>query len=269
MGALSGGAPVYPDVRVVAVTGAASGIGLETTRQLVGSGANVALIDVDASALATAERTIWHADGQLMSIAGDTAETSQMEDAIRAITERFGRLDALVANAGIRMRSTRVTELEDDVWDRLIRVNLRGIFVACRAGARPMIAAKSGAMVAVASISGCVPRIGQSAYCVSKAGVIQLARTLALELAEHRIRVNAVCPGTVNTALLKQAQAQDGAQVLQDRIYGSTAHFRPGIPLRQIAEPEDVAAMILFLLSPAARHITGQTICVDGGESIV
>ncbi len=258
-----------PEAKVIAVTGSASGIGYETARQLAASGANLALLDVDSPALAVAERTIPHAEGQLMSIAVDTAETPQMESAVQAITERFGRLDGLVASAGIRMRSTRVTELEDDVWDRLMRVNLRGVFVACRAGARPMIAAKGGAIVAVASLSGFAPRIGQSAYCVSKAGVIQLARTLALELAEHRIRVNAVCPGTVNTAILKQAQAQDGPQVLQDRIYGSTTHFRPGIPLRQIAEPEDIVATILFLLSPGARHITGQTIFVDGGESIV
>ena len=257
------------ETKVVAVTGSASGIGFETARQLASSGASVALLDIDARALAVAERTIPHAEGQLMSLAADTAETSQMESAVQAITARFGRLDGLVANAGIRMRSTRVTELDDDVWDRLMRVNLRGVFVACRAAARPMIAANSGAIVAVASLIGFAPRIGQSAYCVSKAGVIQLSRALALELAEHRIRVNAVCPGTVNTAILKQAQAQDGPQTLQDRIHGSTTRFRPGIPLRQIAEPEDIAATILFLLSPAARHITGQTIFVDGGESII
>jgi 2,3-dihydro-2,3-dihydroxybenzoate dehydrogenase len=257
------------ETKVVAVTGSASGIGLETARQLASSGASVALLDIDARALAVAERTIPHTEGQLMSIAVDTAETSQMESAVQSTTARFGRLDGLVASAGIRMRSTRVTELEDDVWDRLMRVNLRGVFVACRAAARPMIAANSGAIVAVASLIGFAPRIGQSAYCVSKAGVIQLSRALALELAEHRIRVNAVCPGTVNTAILKQAQAQDGPQTLQDRIHGSTTHFRPGIPLRQIAEPEDIAATILFLLSPAARHITGQTIFVDGGESII
>jgi NAD(P)-dependent dehydrogenase (short-subunit alcohol dehydrogenase family) len=258
-----------PDANVVAVTGAASGIGLETTRQLVLSGSRVVLIDIDQSALSVAEQSIPHADGQLMTITADTAETSQMEDAVRAITARFGRLDGLVANAGIRMQSTLITELEDDVWDRLMRVNLRGVFVACRAGTRPMIEAKSGAVVAIASLSGHAPRIGQSAYCVSKAGVIQLARTLALELAEHRIRVNAVCPGTVNTPLMKQAQIQDGPQVLQDRIYGSLTRFRPGIPLRQIAEPEDIAATIMFLLSPAARDITGQAVFVDGGESIV
>jgi len=257
------------DVKVVAVTGAASGIGLETARQLAASGAKVALIDVDPAALPAAERAIPHTEGQLLCITADTAETPQMESAVQAITARFGRLDGLVANAGVRMRSTPVSELEDDVWDRQMRVNLRGVFVACRAGARPMVAAKSGAIVTVASLSGFAPRIGQSAYCVSKAGVIQFARTLALELSEHHIRVNAVCPGTVNTALLKQAHAQDGPQVLQDRIYGNAARFRPGIPLRQIAEPEDIAATILFLLSPAARHITGQTIFVDGGESIV
>ncbi len=257
------------EARVVAVTGAASGIGLETARQLAASGAKVALIDVDSAALPAAERAIPHAEGQLLSLAADTAETSQMEGAVEAITARFGRLDGFVANAGVRMRSTPVMELDDAVWDRLMRVNLRGVFVACRAGARPMIAAKAGAIVAVASLSGFAARIGQSAYCVSKAGVIQFARTLSLELAEHRIRVNAVCPGTVNTAILKQAQVQDGPQVLHDRIYGNVARFRPGIPLRQIAEPEDIAGTILFLLSPAARHITGQTIFVDGGESIV
>jgi 2,3-dihydro-2,3-dihydroxybenzoate dehydrogenase len=254
---------------VVAVTGAASGIGLETTRQLVLSGSRVALIDLDPSALSVAEQTLPHAGGQLMTIRADTAETPQMESAVRAIIDRFGRLDGLVACAGIRMQSTLALDLEDDVWDRVLRVNLRGVFVACRAAARPMIAGKSGAIVAIASLSGHAPRIGQSAYCVSKAGVIQLGRTLALELAEHRIRVNMVCPGTVNTPLLKQAQAQDGPQVLQERIYGSAARFRPGIPLRQIAEPEDIAAAVLFLLSPAARDITGQTIFVDGGESIV
>ena len=258
-----------PEVKAVAVTGAANGIGFETARQLVASGGSVAMIDVDSQALSVAERTLSHAEGQIMSITADTAVTSQMENAMQAITARFGRLDGLVANAGVRMRSTRVTDLDDDVWDRLIRVNLRGVFVACRAAARPMIAAKSGAIVCVASLIGSAARIGQSAYSVSKAGVIQLVRTLALELSEHHIRVNAVCPGTVNTAILKQAQAQDGAQTLQERIYGSTAHFRPGIPLRRIAEPEDIAATILFLLSPTARHITGQAIFVDGGESIV
>ncbi len=257
------------ELKVVAVTGAANGIGFETVRKLVALGVSVAMIDVDPLALSAAERRLPHAEGQLMGIAADTTETAQMENAIQAITARFGRLDGLVANAGVRMRSTRVTDLEDEVWDRLMRVNLRGVFVACRAGARPMIAAGSGVIVAVASLSGYAPRIGQSAYCVSKAGVIQLARTLALELSEHHIRVNSVCPGTVNTAFLKQAQAQDGAETLQERIYGSTTRFRPGIPLRRIAEPEDVAATILFLLSPAARHITGQAIFVDGGESII
>ncbi len=254
---------------VVAVTGAASGMGFETTRQLIAAGSRVALIDVDAAALAAAASAIPHADGQLMTITADTAETPEMEAAVRDITGRFGRLDGLVACAGVRMRSTPTAELEDEVWDRVMRVNLRGVFVACRAAARPMIAAKSGAIVVIASLSGQFARIGQSAYCVSKAGVIQLARTLALELAEHRIRVNAICPGTVNTPLIKQAAIQDGPQVVHERIHGSLKRFRAGIPLRQIAEPEDIAATIMFLLSPAARHITGQAIFVDGGESIV
>jgi 2,3-dihydro-2,3-dihydroxybenzoate dehydrogenase len=267
---LSGGKHMSYEGQAIAVTGAANGIGLETARMLAARGASVALIDLDSVALASAAQLFSESNHQaVMTIAADTADTDAMENAIAEVLRRFGRLDALVANAGIRMHSTPIVELEDEIWDRVIRVNLRGVFVSCRAAARPMIEKKAGCIVVVASISGHAVRIGQSAYCASKAGAIQLGRVFALELAEHRIRVNTVCPGTVNTAMFKLAQAQDGPQVLQERIYGSASRFRPGIPLRQIAEPEDVASAIVFLLSSDARHITGQTVFVDGGESIV
>jgi len=255
--------------QVIAVTGAAGGLGLEASKHFARAGASVALIDLYAEPLAEARELIEGAPDKIITIAADTADSGAMGNAITGIVNRFGRLDGLIANAGVRMKSTLVSELDDEIWDRTLRVNLRGVFVTCRAAARAMIQAKSGAIVTVASISGQAPRLGQSAYCASKAGVIQLSRVLALELAEHHIRVNTLCPGTINTPMMKRVQLQDGPQAINDRIYGSLERFRPGIPLRRVAEPEDVVPMIAFLLSGAAKHITGQTIFVDGGESIV
>ena len=224
------------DGQAIAVTGAANGIGFETVKQLLAKDARVALIDIDRAATESAAQSLMQADGRVMALAADTADTSMMEKAIADAVVHFGRLDGLVANAGIRMHSTPVVDLEDDVWDRLVRVDLRGVFVACRAAARAMIKNKSGNIVTVASLSGHAARMGQSAYCASKAGAIQLSRVLALELAEYGIRVNSVCPGTVNTPMFKLAMAQDGPQVLTDRIHGSSSRLRPGIPLRRIAE---------------------------------
>ncbi|WP_454917892.1 SDR family NAD(P)-dependent oxidoreductase [Xanthobacter sediminis] len=253
--------------QTIVVTGAASGMGLETARQLADRGANVAMLDIGAEAVEAVaaafpdqERVFW--------AAADTADTEAMEKATAGALGRFGRVDGLVANAGVRMQSTPVTELSDEAWDRIIRINLRGAFVAMRAGARAMKATKTpGSIVTVASISGQVGRMDQSAYAASKAGAVHLSKALAVELAGFGIRVNAVCPGTVKTAMFQLALAQDGERLIHDRIYGSSERLRPGIPLRRLAESEDVSALIVFLLSQEARHITGQAIAVDGGET--
>lgn len=188
--------------QVIAVTGAASGLGLEASKYFALAGASVALIDLDAKLLEQARELIEAHREKIITIAADTAESGAMANAITTIINRYGRLDGLIANAGVRMKSTLVSDLDDELWDRLLRVNLRGVFVACRSAARAMIQAKSGAIVTVASISGQAPRLGQSAYCASKAGVIQFSRVLALELAEHHIRVNTLCPGTINTPMM-------------------------------------------------------------------
>jgi NAD(P)-dependent dehydrogenase (short-subunit alcohol dehydrogenase family) len=255
--------------QAIVITGGAGGIGLETARQLVEKGASVAIFDLSEAALAKAAETLRHSD-RVMTAVADSADTASMESAFNAVTKKFAKLNGLVANAGIRMQSTPVTELEDEVWDQVIRVNLRGVFVAIRGAARIMKkGGTGGSIVTVASLSGQVGRIDQSAYATSKAGAIHLSRVLAVELAGDNIRVNAVCPGTVNTAMLKKAQAQDGEQVLKDRIFGSQSRFRPGIPLRRIAEAEDVASTIVYLMSDGARHVTGQAVSIDGGESVV
>lgn len=255
--------------KVIAVTGGASGIGLEAARQALERGASVAIFDLDAPELDRAKAGLAQYGDRVFAAVADAADLISMTRVTSQAVGKFGRLDGLVANAGIRMRSVPFTELDEDVWDQIIRVNLRGVFITCRAAAPHMIAAKAGAIVTVASISGQVARLDQSAYCAGKAGVIQLSRALALELAQYKIRVNAVCPGTVNTAMFQKALLQDGDKIMHDRVYGSAARFRSGIPLRRIAETDDLASSILFLLSDGACHITGQALFVDGGESII
>ena len=257
------------DGGVVAVTGGASGIGLATATQLSSLGASVVLIDLSKDLLEESAKSISDLGREVMTLSTDVVNSAEMDASIEAIISRFGKLDGFVACAGIRMVSARVIDLDDDAWDRIINVNLRGMFVSCRAAARQMALAGSGAIVTIGSLSGQAPRVGQSAYSVSKAGVIQLTRVLALELAEKGIRVNTVCPGVVNTAMMKLSRAQDGEDVVNRKLYGSLSEFRVGIPLRRYAEPEDVADAVVYLLSPGAKHLTGQSLFVDGGESIV
>jgi 2,3-dihydro-2,3-dihydroxybenzoate dehydrogenase len=253
--------------QVMAITGGAGGIGREVARQLLAADASVVIIDRDATKVAMARADL--GAGRLTTIVADSARSEDMDDAMDSIMRTHQRLDGLVICAGVRMKSCAVADLNDAEWDRVVSVNLRGAFVACRAAARIMRDAGSGAIAIISSLTGKIPRLGLSAYCASKAGVTQLGKVLALELAQHNIRVNVVCPGSVDTPLMKQAMFQEGPDTLQQRIHGSPEAFRSGIPLRRIAQPEEVAAAVLFLISPAARHITGQALYVDGGESML
>jgi NAD(P)-dependent dehydrogenase (short-subunit alcohol dehydrogenase family) len=256
--------------RAYVVTGGASGIGLATVRMLLDHGASVSVIDTQPMAAAT--EIAGHADksaDHLHFLSADVADSAQVDGAIAAAVERFGRLDGLVCSAGVRIPRMPAIELDDSAWDRVLAVNLRGTFAADRAAARIFAGNGGGSIVNVASISGKAARAGQIAYGVSKAAVIHLGRILALELAKDHIRVNTVCPGVTDTPMIRGAQDQDGDQLINERIYGSTSDFRPGIPLRRIAMPEDPAAAIFFLLSAGAAHITGQELVVDGGETLI
>lgn len=236
------------DGAVAIVTGGSSGIGLATARLLIDAGAAVTVFDSNPS---PAGLGVAHADSL------DVADPASVRAAVEAVVAREGRLDILVNSAGIAIRRPAL-EVEMEDWDRVVAVNMTGSFLCAREAARVMIAqVRPGAIVNVASImglsgGGLYPNIS---YQTTKGAIVNMTRALAVEWAPHGIRVNAVAPTFVRTALTKNLFEQPD---LIRRIHDIT-------PMRQLAEPEDVAAAILYLASPAARMVTGHTLPVDGG----
>jgi NAD(P)-dependent dehydrogenase (short-subunit alcohol dehydrogenase family) len=257
---------------VVAITGGAGGIGLATARRLLDRGCRVAVLDLAQSDVdrAVAELTGAAEPDRVLGQACDTTDEESVAAAMSAIKARYGRLDGMVTTAGVRQTAKPALDIDLAVWNTTQQVNVTGTFIAARQAARLMIeTGRKGAVVTVASVTGISARVNQAAYCASKAAVLHLTRVLAVEWAQHGIRVNAVSPGVTNTPMIELAIRNEGPQVLNDKLYGSMEQFRPGIPLGRLAEPEEQAAAIDFLLSDSASFITGVTLGVDGGAGVV
>ena len=238
--------------KVALVTGASTGIGAATARLFVAEGARVALMARREDRLAETAATLAPAD-RVLAMAGDVAKREDVERVVAATVERFGGLDVLVANAGIH-RVTPFAAIEDEAWDELFAINVRGAFLACRAAARRMIEqGRGGAIVVVASTNGFVAEPGMAHYNASKGALIMLTRSMAIDLAPYRIRANAVAPGTILSEITRPMVA-DGFS------FGA-------IPAGRIGDTAEVAAPILFLASDEASYITGEILVVDGGQS--
>ncbi len=238
--------------KVALVTGAARGIGLATAKRFLAEGWGVALLDIDAATLKAAAAPLASPDAALALVC-DVADAGQVNAAMKTIEARFGRLDALVNNAGVAVFAP-VMETSDDDWSRVLAVNLTGPFLCTKAAVPLMREHGGGAIVNITSISAVRASTLRSAYGTSKAGLAHLTKQLAVELASSGIRVNAVAPGPVDTAM---AKAVHTAEIRAD--------YHDAIPLNRYGLEEELAEAIFFLSGDRASYITGQVLAVDGG----
>lgn len=244
---------MYSDLKekVVVVTGGASGIGLATAKRFAEEGSKVMIIDYNSEAL---EKTLSETKEIFGGVQADVSSPEQVENAFKEIDERAGSVDVLISNAGISVRQP-FTDIEYEQWSKVVNINLGGMFLCAREAARRMKAKKSGVILMTASTNGTEGHPFYADYNSSKAGVILLAKTMALELAPD-VRVNSICPGYVLTPMQK---AEYTPEMLEKT--------NQGIPMKRHAEPEEIAALFAFLASDQAAYITGSSIHIDGGET--
>ncbi|WP_255595217.1 2,3-dihydro-2,3-dihydroxybenzoate dehydrogenase [Lysobacter sp. BMK333-48F3] len=251
--------------RLVLVTGAAQGIGAATAQRLAVQGARLVLIDRDGDALAATAAALREAGAEVAATALDLTDAGAVEAAVAAIECERGSIEHLAHVAGI-LRVGASLDLDFEDWDACMAVNARAVFATTRAVARRMRERGRGSIVAVGSNAAAAPRVGMAAYAASKAAAHQYLRCLALELAPHGIRCNIVSPGSTDTAMQRAFAGDESAR--REILDGVPARYRLGIPLRRIADPDDIAEAICFLLSDRARHITLHDLRIDGGATL-
>lgn len=254
--------------RGVVVTGGGIGIGQAISLRLAEAGASVMITDIDIDAANQSVNMISSLGGKAQAIRADARSGEDARKVMKATREAFGSLDILVNNAGIYPISP-VMDTTEELWDRVLDINLKGPFVYAQAAAEEMIASgRGGRIINMASTDGLRPTGRLVHYNSSKGGVIMLTKALALELAPHKILVNAVAPGGILTP--GTLQTQESIQAVTGKtLEEMLTEIAPKFPLGRMGEPDDVARVVLFLASGASDYITGETLIVDGGYLLV
>ena len=252
------------DGRTAIVTGAGHGIGRATALALAQAGADVAAVDIDPAAARSTAEAVAALGRRSLALETDVGDLAAIDRMVVSVVDTFGGVDVLVNNAGVTRRAY-IMDLTEADWDRIFRVNGKGVFFCLQRVAREMIPRRRGVIVNIASIAGKgYAGTSNAIYSASKGAVIALTRIAALQLARHDINVNAICPGITVTALSQNnlaTRARDEGLSVEEMARRRNSV----IPLGRPNDPEDVAAMAVFLASPGARNITGQAYNVDGG----
>jgi 3-oxoacyl-[acyl-carrier protein] reductase len=244
--------PKFLTDKVALVTGASRGLGQAIALALAQEGASIAAVARTEDALKDTLGAIRATGGTIEAFPLDVSNESAVEAGVEKIAERFGHIDVLVNNAGVT-RDGLLMRMKSDDWDTVIDTNLKGAFYFTRLIGRMMAKQRSGRIINISSVTGLVGNAGQANYAASKAGLIGFSKTVAREFASRNITCNVVCPGFIDTDMVKVLGEEFLAKVIER------------IPLGRLGKPDDIAAAVAFLASPAASYITGQILTVDGG----